>query len=51
MNDVTKTPAGGEIFVKSLHFANGVDETYTSEIAPRLDVALKFIKDMETVNG
>ena len=40
-----------EIFVKTLHFAYGVDETYTFEIAPRLDAAMSMIKDLEIVNG
>ena len=40
-----------EIFVRTLHFVYGVDETYAFEIAPRLDSAFTFIKDLEIVNG
>ena len=43
-----------EIAIKmaqALHFAYGVDETYTFEIAPRLDAAMSMIKDLEIVNG
>lgn len=40
-----------EIFVNTLHFAYGVDNTYLFEIAPRLDMAMSMIKNLEIVNG
>ena len=40
-----------EIMVKALHFAYGVDETYTFEIAPQIDAARDLIKELGIVNG
>ena len=40
-----------EIMVKALHFAYGVDETYTFEIAPQIDAARDLIKELRIVNG
>jgi hypothetical protein len=40
-----------EIMVKALHFAYGVDETYTFEIAPQIDAAKDLIKELGIVNG
>jgi hypothetical protein len=37
--------------VKALHFAYGVDETYTFEIAPQIDAAKDLIKELGIVNG
>jgi hypothetical protein len=34
-----------EIMVMSLHFAYGIDETYTFEIGPKLDAAKKIISE------
>lgn len=40
-----------EIMVKALHFAYGVDETYTFEIAPQIDAARDLIKELGIANG
>lgn len=40
-----------EIMVKVLHFAYGVDETYTFEIAPQIDAARDLIKELGIANG
>ena len=40
-----------EIMVKALHFAFGVDETYTFEIAPQIDAARDLIKELGRANG
>jgi hypothetical protein len=40
-----------EIMVKALHFAYGVDETYTFEIGPKLDAVKSLIIGMETSNA
>ena len=40
-----------EIMVKALHFAYGVDETYTFEIAPQIDAAWDLIKELGIANG
>ena len=40
-----------EIMVKALHFAYGVDETYTVEIAPQIDAARDLIKELGIANG
>ena len=40
-----------EIMVKALHFAYGVDETYTFEIAPQIDAATDLIKELGIAHG
>jgi hypothetical protein len=40
-----------EIMVKALHFAYGVDETYTFEIGPKLDAVRTLLVEMETSNA
>lgn len=40
-----------EIMVKALHFAYGVDETYTFEIGPKLDAVRDLIKELGIANG
>ena len=40
-----------EIMVKALHFAYGVDETYTFEIAPQIDAARDLINELGIANG
>lgn len=40
-----------EIMVKSLHFAYGVEETYSFEIGPKLDVAGDLMSELGIVNG
>ena len=40
-----------EIMVKALHFAYGVDETYSFEIAPQLDAVRDLIKELGMANG
>ena len=40
-----------EIMVRALHFAYGVDETYTFEIAPQIDVVRELIKELGIANG
>ena len=40
-----------EIMVKTLHFAYGVDETYTFEIGPKLDAVRTLLIEMETSNA
>ena len=40
-----------EIMVRALHFAFGVDETYTFEIAPQIDAARDLIKELGIANG
>lgn len=40
-----------EIMVKALHFAYGVDETYTFEIAPQIDAARDLIKELGIAIG
>ena len=40
-----------EIMVKALHFAYGVDETYTFEIGPKLDAVRTLLIEMETSNA
>ena len=40
-----------EIMVKALHFAYGVDETYTFEIAPQIDAVRDLIKELGIANG
>ena len=40
-----------EIMVKALHFAYGVDETYTFEIGPKLDAVRNLLIEMETSNA
>jgi hypothetical protein len=40
-----------EIMVKALHFAYGVDETYTFEIAPQIEAARDLIKELGIANG
>ena len=40
-----------EIMVKALHFAYGVDETSTFEIAPQIDAARDLIKELGIANG
>jgi hypothetical protein len=40
-----------EIMVKALHFAYGVDETYSFELAPQIDAAKDLIKELGIVNG
>jgi hypothetical protein len=40
-----------EIMVKALHFAYGVDETYTFEIGPKLDAARGLIEELGIANG
>lgn len=40
-----------EIMVKALHFAYGVDETYTFEIGPQIDAVRDFIKELGIANG
>ena len=39
------------ILARALHFAYGVDDTYTFEIAPRLEAAVPLIERMGLVNG
>ena len=39
-----------EIMVKALHFAYGVDETYTFEIGPKLDAVNTLISNREDPN-
>ena len=39
-----------EIMVKALHFAYGVDETYTFEIGPKLDAVNTLISNREGSN-
>ena len=40
-----------EIMVKALHFAYGVDETYSFEIAPQIDAVRELIKELGMANG
>jgi hypothetical protein len=40
-----------EIMVKALHFAYGIDETYTFEIAPHIDAVRDLIKELGIANG
>lgn len=40
-----------EIMVKALHFAYGVDETYTFEIGPKLDAVKTSISNREGTNA
>lgn len=40
-----------EIMVKSLHFAYGVEETYSFEIGPKLDAAAVLMSELGIVNG
>lgn len=40
-----------EIMVKALHFAYGVDETYTFEIAPQIYAVRDLIKELGVANG
>jgi hypothetical protein len=40
-----------EIMVKSLHFAYGVEETYSFEIGPKLDAAGDLMSELGIVNG
>ena len=40
-----------EIMVKALHFAYGVDETYSFEIGPKLDAVKSLLIEMETSNA
>lgn len=40
-----------EIMVKALHFAYGVDETYTFEIAPQIDAVRDLITELGIANG
>jgi hypothetical protein len=40
-----------EILIRSLHFAYGVDETYTYEIGPKLDFTRNLINELGTANG
>ena len=40
-----------EIMVKALHFAYGVDETYTFEIGPKLDAVRTLLNEMEASNA
>jgi hypothetical protein len=40
-----------EIMVKALHFAYGVDETYTFDIGPKLDAVKSLLIGMETSNA
>lgn len=40
-----------EIMVKTLHFAYGVGETYTFEIAPQIDAVRDLIKELGIANG
>ena len=40
-----------EIMVKALHFAYGVDETYTFEIGPQIDAVRDLIKELGIANG
>ena len=44
-------PEIAEIMVKALHFAYGVDETYSFEIAPQLDAVRDLIKELGMANG
>lgn len=39
-----------EILVKTLHFAYGIDETYSFELGPKLDAAQIFMKELGMVN-
>lgn len=51
--DQSKSPPReiAEIMVKSLHFAYGVEETYSFEIGPKLDVAGDLMSELGIVNG
>ena len=40
-----------EIMVKALHFAYGVDETYSFEIGPKLDAVKSLLIEMEASNA
>ena len=40
-----------EIMVKALHFAYGVDDTYSFEIAPHLDAAKSLIERLGIAHG
>jgi len=40
-----------EIMVRSLHFAYGVEETYSFEIGPKLDAAGDLMSELGIVNG
>ena len=40
-----------EIMVRTLHFAYGIDETYTFELGPKLDAAKTLISEWEALNA
>jgi hypothetical protein len=40
-----------EIMVRTLHFAYGIDETYTFELGPKLDAARALISEWEALNA
>ena len=40
-----------QIVGKTLHFAYGVDETYSFEIAPQIDAVRELIKELGMANG
>jgi hypothetical protein len=39
-----------KIMVRALHFAYGIDETYTFELGPKLEAAQIFMREMGIVN-
>ncbi len=40
-----------EIMVRALHFAYGIDETYTFELGPKLDAAKSMISEWGALNA
>jgi hypothetical protein len=50
--DMASTPKEtSKLMLKALHFAYGVDETYTFEIGPKLDSVKTLISNREGSNA